>query len=247
MRMGGESIFYFKLPSVIFSLSGIFFYYLLFRELFNSKLALITAFLLSIHPVDIFFAKFGRNYAIMNLFIPVATLFFIKSINTGRIKFWCLYAISLSLCFYSHPLTIGIAVSHLIYFAYKMINHYRSGMRKEKIISLVQGYIMAGASSLSLFTPWLFIYYEHFIKINPWNRTYNVITDDVPSVFLKFNLGHNADIILVLSIFLAAFGLLNLLVKKEKYTGFILTVLVASYMFSYYATKNNFFGLRYVL
>src|SRR3989304_9663318 len=57
MTIGQDSTFFFMLPSLIFSLLGILCSFMLARRLFGIPVAMITAILLTVHPLDIAYAQ----------------------------------------------------------------------------------------------------------------------------------------------------------------------------------------------
>ena len=103
--------FWMRLPSALFGSMTIAFLYLLIKNWFNTKIALISAFLLAISPFHIWYSQEVRAYA-MIVFFAVLTMYFFNQvlINQTNLLSRIGFILSLTLTFYSH----SIAASFLI-------------------------------------------------------------------------------------------------------------------------------------
>ena len=241
MRIGGDNTFFFTLPSLVFSLFGILCSFILARRLFGFPAAIITAFLLTIHPLDITYAQEARNYAILSVVVPLASLAFLKAMETKRTLHWLLYSLSLTFCFYSHLLTLGVAITHGIYVMLRMIMDYRDVESPRGTLRVLISYMLALSFSILLFLPWLLPYLSR--EINPWDKGPAIIYFNLWRVVMMFNSG----MFRVIPIALTLTGLYALFRReKRENTLFVILNILVLYAASYMATKNNFFHIRYV-
>jgi len=241
MKIGQDTTFFFMLPSVIFSLLGILCSFMLARRLFGIPVAMITAILLTVHPLDIAYAQEGRNYAILNAVIPVASILLLRAMDTNKKLNWLLYSISLSICYYSHLLTLGIAITHGIYFIIMTGNDFLHGKSRKAIISLSFSYILSASLSIILFIPWLLPYFQ-YSAFTPWSNGPGTIYYSLKDVILIFNAG----VFKFIPIGLTVVGIAGLLLRREKNALFVVLTILVSSAASYEATKNNFFHIRYI-
>jgi 4-amino-4-deoxy-L-arabinose transferase-like glycosyltransferase len=145
----GISVFVARLPSILFGTLAIILIYLFGKELFNWKVGLISAFLLSINTPAIDLSREARMYAMFQFFYLLSLYFFYKGFeaNKGRkIKlfkgmiiienirfiFLLLFAVSFIISLLCHRGTIMIIPSIMGY-AFVM------GLAKRKHIEDLQG------------------------------------------------------------------------------------------------------------
>ena len=241
MKIGQDTTFFFMLPSLIFSLLGILCSFMLARRLFGIPVAMLTAILLTVHPLDIAYAQEGRNYAILNAVIPVASILFLRAMDTNKKLNWLLYSISLSICYYSHLLTLGIAITHGIYFIITIGNDFLHGKSRKAIIGLFFSYILSASLSIMLFIPWLLPYFKHSGP-TPWIDGPGTIYYSLKDIILMFNAG----VFKLIPIGLTVIGIAGLLLRREKNALFVVLTILVSSAASYEATKNSFFHIRYI-
>lgn len=240
MKTGGDSSFFFTLPSLVFSVAGIYCSFILARTLFGFPVAIVTAFLLTIHPFDITYAQEGRNYAILSVVVPLASLAFLRANDKNRMTHWLLYSMSLAVCFYSHLLTLGVAIAHGIYFVLRIsLDYWKSGSFTG-MMRLMLHYSLSLILAVLLFLPWLVPYFSWWK--GPWDEGPGIIYFSLMDVILTFNAGMFKFIPVGLTIL----GLAALYRRKERYSLFVILNIVVLYGASYMATKNNFFHVRYV-
>lgn len=241
MRLGRDNTFFFMLPSLIFSLSGILCSFFLARRLLGIPVAIITAVLLTFHPLDIAYAQEGRNYAILNIVVPVASILLLRAMDTGKALDWLLYSISLSLCYYSHLLTLGLTIAHGTYFTIMTGNDLLHGKSRKEFLSVLFKYLLSVSLSVILFMPWLFSYFKNS-GLTPWSSGPQTIYYGLKGVIFTFNAGGFK----FLPIILTVVGLAGFLLRRDKNVIFVITTILVSSAASYEATKNNFFHIRYI-
>jgi uncharacterized membrane protein len=118
----GISDFIVRLPSAIFGMLSIILIYYITKTLFGPKEGLISAFLLAISPMHIFYSQEARMYSLFVFLSLLSLLFFIKAINEGSMLTWIGFIISTTLNIYTHyfaSFVIFIYVLFIITMVYK--------------------------------------------------------------------------------------------------------------------------------
>ncbi|MFA5127402.1 MAG: glycosyltransferase family 39 protein [Patescibacteria group bacterium] len=70
--------FFARLPSLIAGMMTIYAVYILGRNIFNGKTALLAAFLLAVHPYHIFWSATARVYAVLVLLATISTIYYFR-------------------------------------------------------------------------------------------------------------------------------------------------------------------------
>ena len=118
----GISDFIVRLPSAIFGILSIILIYYVAKTLFGPKEGLISAFLLAISPMHIFYSQETRMYSLFVFLSLFSLLFFIKAINEDSVLAWIGFIISTALNIYTHYFAffvILIYIFFIITMAYK--------------------------------------------------------------------------------------------------------------------------------
>lgn len=235
----------FTLPSVIFSVAGLVCVFLLARRLFDTRIALITVLLLAIQPFDLHHAQEGRNYAILNITVPLATLFFLNALQTNWTRWWLLYAVTLAACFYAHLVTAGIAIAHGLFVLGWAFQERWTGARWTTMARRLGPYTLSAALAILLFSPWLHYVLETRLAARgpEWGDGQCLHS---PRAVIETFLGHHLNsplkaFLLVLPII----GLVQTWARKTTFLVIAVTMPVA-YVVSYVATISSFFHVRYV-
>lgn len=138
----GRSILAARLLSVFFSLTALFLIYRMSARLFNGTTALTAAAIYSILPFQIHFAQEIRMYALLSMWLMLATFAFLRA-QRGNWKWWIAFAIASALAQYTHNLAvfylIPLSITPLIQRDWKTL----------------RSLIWAGLAALVLYLPWL--------------------------------------------------------------------------------------------
>lgn len=100
--------------SVLFAILTIFFVYLISKNLFNNKIAIISSFLLALAPLHIYYSQEARMYS-MATFAVAASFYFLYKIRSQDLRYYLGYIISLVLIFYSDYLVYSIIPAQLLF------------------------------------------------------------------------------------------------------------------------------------
>lgn len=138
----GKEEWIMRLLPVAFGLGSIFVVYLLAREMFSKKVALISALLLSINPFHIYYSQELRPY-MAGLFFTVLSSYLLWKSLKGNSRWWAALAISNAALFYTSYFSVFILVAQLIYLVWSKIN-------RPHLIK----FFMSTTASVLLFLPW---------------------------------------------------------------------------------------------
>ncbi|OHD63603.1 MAG: hypothetical protein A2096_13990 [Spirochaetes bacterium GWF1_41_5] len=242
-KIFGKSTYVFTLPSVIFSLLGIFLYFLLFSRLAGNKTALLACILIAIHPEEISYAMTPRNYAVLNTVIPLSFLLLILAVKKQKYLWYFFHGISLALCYYAHLLTAGIALSQGVIIIFLLLSG--RGNLSINRLRLFTGFSLSIAVSAVLFLPWLLELFKIKLhtSLNPfvsgpsWHSPLDIV--------YIFVFGRGPFKIITLLLVLP--GILKLYKDKPFLPVALVEVLAVSAFVSWLLMHANFFHVRYVI
>jgi len=205
----GKSIISVRGFSILINLISLIVVYKIAEHLFNQKTALLAAGLFCALPFQIHFAQEIRMYALLSLWLLLATFSFLKA-KTENWTWWILFSLSSALAQYTH----NLAAIYLIPLALTPI--------LQKDWKTLRALIFAGLAALALYMPWLIHLPAQFAKVN---SQYWVEKPGVEKIFtlILFYLPH-----LPLSNLMLIFGLL-----------FAVLVITLAVFQTYLARKNN--------
>lgn len=170
MRAFGESPVAVRMLSVLTGLGIAALIYLLARELFKERIALISGFIASLAPFQIFYAQEIRMYALLTLFLLLATCAYWRATQSKHWSWWISFAIFAALAQYTHNLAafylIALALWPLI-------------IRDWQTLKAV---VLAGFLAILLYLPWLIHLPAQFAKVD---QAYWI---DKPSLYRLFTL-----------------------------------------------------------
>jgi Dolichyl-phosphate-mannose-protein mannosyltransferase len=107
-----------RLPSLLAGTATIPLIYLLGRRTVGARAALLAAAVTALSPFMIYYSTEARAYGLMMFFVVGAVLSMLLAIDTGRNRYWWLYAICSATAFYSHYTCIfvlGVALAWLLW------------------------------------------------------------------------------------------------------------------------------------
>ncbi len=153
VKIFGTSEFSLRFPSLTFSVISIIFIFKLSKELFNERIALISAFLLSIWPYSINYAQEAKPYAMIWLLGILSFLFFLRFIRDNKIIDLFFYIFITLVSIYSMYLSfIYIAIQNIIFpFFYDKKSYKR--------------WFLGQAAIILLFLPWIGHFFFVITKI----------------------------------------------------------------------------------
>lgn len=212
----GSSEISVRIPSIILSIVGVYFIYLIAKKLFENKTALVAATLVATAPLHIYYSQEARMYMLACTLGAASVYFFIALIKNDKLKYWIGFIIATSLMLYSDYLPYLLIPTFVIYLFFN---------RKHIPKSTLRAFIPAFILIFILLTPWLVIFPSQLstglsaAAASPaWAQV--VGTPDFKNlvlVFVKFTVGrisHDNNLIYALSFApVAAFSIFLLLLS----------------------------------
>jgi len=212
-QLVGKSEFFLRLSSVIFSLLSIYGVYLLGRYIFNLKIAGLACLLLAISPFHIYYAQELRPYAAVCFFTMFAVYSFLKALDTGKKRYWLIYAFSNILSVYFHCMNLLVLFSFCLFFIFN-IRKYRRFL-KSFVLTHIAIIFLLSPVFLTLYPNIQFILhnkiYPEMSEFPIWAGRPNL--EHLLATFKNFSIGYNISyhslggrLILAVSFFLFLLG-----------------------------------------
>lgn len=144
IRIFGDSELALRSHSAIFGILCILVIFNIGKELFNSKVGLISSFLLSINIIHIIFSQEAKMYSLLLSLSLLSTYFFIMLLKEGKSRNTIFFIITTSLMLYTHNLAFFILIFQGIYLLFT----------KKNIVSKTKIFISQLIAAL-MFLPWV--------------------------------------------------------------------------------------------
>lgn len=146
----GYSVSGIRALSALISLLAFPCLYWLCLELFESALVgWIAVAIMAVSPLHVLYAQEARQYSLWTVVVLLSSALLLRSLRlkTNRPS-WMLYAVSVSLGFYTHLLFGLVAIAHAIYVG--LVERWRWGKN-------IANYLLASLAGCISFAPWLWI------------------------------------------------------------------------------------------
>jgi len=123
-RYMGTNEFVLRLPSVIFGVSTILLSYMIGKLLFGTKEGLVSAFLLSISTMHIYYSQEARMYSLLAFLSLSSLFFFYKSIREkNKVGTWIGFILLTLLSLYTHFFAGFVVIVEVIFFVLMFISN----------------------------------------------------------------------------------------------------------------------------
>jgi uncharacterized membrane protein len=110
----GQSEFFLRSLSVIFSILTIPAIYLLGSRLFDKRVALLSALLMSFNAFFIRYAQEARSYSLLLLLATLSSYLFVSAVRKSSKKVWAAYIIVNALAMYAHVFIIFVILAQIM-------------------------------------------------------------------------------------------------------------------------------------
>ena len=218
VKIFGDSEFAIRFPSLVFSVLTIIFVFKLAKELFNEKVGLISAFLLSIWPYSINYAQEARPYAIVWCLGVLSFIFLLKFVKDNKICSLFSYIITITVSIYTEYLGfVFFTVLNIIFFSF--FNKKKQSKR----------WLLGQLAIILLYLPWIknFLFLVILSRIKPFypRRNYFIF---LVRLFLCI-LGHwekpinSIEIVLYIFLIISAFVRIKNVKNKKNIFDFSLS------------------------
>jgi len=141
--------------SVVFSLIAIILLYILAAGIFNVQTAHLASLLMAISPFAVTYAQELSPYSAVACFTLAALYSFLKILETGRIKYYLIYAFSMTLGAYFHYMSLLIVFAFLLFFISNLRNYKK----------LIKPLLLTHLAVLLLLFPGILTMFQHLAFI----------------------------------------------------------------------------------
>ena len=115
-RVTGDSVFFRRLPALVFGLSALWAAWWFGRELFGDPTpAWILTALVAVSPFHVAFSQEAREYSLFLLAICLSSALLLFALRTGARRAFVLYALCVSAALWSFTLFVLVAAAHALY------------------------------------------------------------------------------------------------------------------------------------
>ena len=250
----GDSEFIVRLPSAIFGILAIILIYKVGKMLFGTKEGLISAFLLSISPMHIWYSQEARMYSLFTFLSLLSLFFFYNAIKENDKKSWAGFIFSTLLCVYTHYFAFFVVLVEMLFLLFILIKNQYSVRKGELSGNIGKTTLLSFVFSIIiiflLFTPWLnvFIAQTHRLHgilwygLQPTLSFFKIIfyalgVFNPPEVLKRlFDVGGLKATLFIFAIFL--YGIISSVKKYEDQTILLFlwvsVPIVVSFALSYY-------------
>lgn len=223
----GTSEIAIRTPSVIFGIATIFVVYLIGKKLASRKLGLLSALLLAINPLHIFYSQEARMYSLAALTVSINIYLFIKLLKGERLNYF-LFAISSFLVLMSDYVAAFIFPAELIMILLT---------KKNAITSWIKSLVLAALFSIwwiPVFLSQLNIGSVASVNLPTWKFVVGSFDfKSVPLTFVKFIIGRIsiADKVVYSIVLLPIVSLFLILIYRGAKSG---TLFVKKVLFGWF-------------
>lgn len=166
----GENAFALRLPSLIFGVLGIYFTYLLGKELKSARVGLLAALFLAILPWHLFHSQYARYYTAVLLFTAVSHWLFLLSLRKGSFLLFVGAGLAAVLGLSSHitsvlaPFSLWVvcAICHLF---------YREQLSTTAAPLIRLGFWIGAVIGLAMVPPMIYVLLNWLDGFHEWTRS----------------------------------------------------------------------------
>lgn len=108
----GLSVETFRMPQLICACLSLPVFYLLLKEMFNKKIAIIGLFVLSVSPWHIMLSRWGLESNLAPAFLLFGLYFFVKGLKNNR--YWIMSALMYGAALYSYSITWAVVPATVV-------------------------------------------------------------------------------------------------------------------------------------
>ena len=206
--VGGESEFAVRFLSVLLGLGSIGAIYALAKQLFNTRVALISAWLLAISPLHLWFSQEVRMYMLLLTLCLCSANFLLLALRRGRRWHWLAYVLTTALAMNTHYFTLFLALFENAYVLYLLLRRrlpWQGSFLKQWVLSQLAIALLSMIGLAGIFSEESSYWWG---LLDSWHGA--ATWRDVVSLVLKFSLGPLAGGRLAYVVALSLFGFCGL-------------------------------------
>jgi len=220
----GESEFFLRSLSTIFSIFSIPFLYLIGKKLFSEKTGLFASAIFAFSQFHLRYAQTLRSYSMATFFILLSTYFFISYLQENKLKNLISYVFVSALCLYTHYYTAFVLVAQNLYFFLNFKRHK----------PIIRKWVLSQLGVFLLFLPWLPMLYTQIFHPVPGGYGYY----STPLSLFSLNMD-NLFLRLAMMLFHMSVGYL-----KSSFTSFFFLsffgISIGAFLLSLSSSARNF-------
>jgi mannosyltransferase len=103
-----------RLPSVGYAVISAFVFFLLLQRLFDRRIALVSASLFALSPLQVEYSQTAREYVLAGMFVVLATYLFVRGMQQPSTLVWIAYAFASAAAAYSFLLAAAVPAAHAL-------------------------------------------------------------------------------------------------------------------------------------
>jgi mannosyltransferase len=205
----GHSETLLRFPSVAFGVLALPLIYQLGRLCMGRRTGLMAALLLALNPFHVWYAQETRMYSMLMLLTLSAAYFFLRVVRDNSRRSWNGLVVSCALAYYAHYFAFFIPLIQFTFFLCTLRTHHR----------LFRKWVLSQIIAALPLAPWLVAYYalaSHSLQgVGHGLIPKPGLLAPVETLW-KFSLGSTDTLTPVLTLILAAFGLVLFLGVKSS-------------------------------
>jgi mannosyltransferase len=151
--LSGETEFALRALSALLGVLAIVILYALARELFGPHVALLSAFLLALSPLHIWYSQEARMYAMVATMSLLSSYFLLLSLRRGQTRYWLSYVLTATLALYTHYFMLFVLLFHNLFALYWL-------WRNNRLKNFWYQWFVAELAIALLFLPWAPVFYR---------------------------------------------------------------------------------------
>jgi uncharacterized membrane protein len=181
IKFMGISEFALRLLSVFFGIGSIYLSYKIGKLFFDRSIGLMSALIISISPIHIWYSQEARGYTLSVFLIMATTYYFILALKENKHCLWVNFILLLSLSVYTNYFSFLIIISTGTVIIF--LKNYRR---------LLKRWLLICFSVAILFSPWVFSFLRDAlaVKSNFWLSKPSL--QSLLVTLENFNVGYNA-------------------------------------------------------
>lgn len=163
----GQSEVVVRLPSALCSAGAVVMLYLIGRDLFEERVGLVSSFIMTVSPLQLFYAQEARMYAQLLLLTGCAVWAFIRALRDNRRRWWGLFIASAALASYTAYFSLPIFLAMALYVL--LVDR-----RRERLLSFGVSLVVV----VGLYLPWLGVFFSQTraVLASYWIETPHLLT-----------------------------------------------------------------------
>lgn len=185
----GDSEFIVRLLSVVIGLASIVCIYAFAKQLFGVRTGLLSAWLLAISPLHIWYSQEARMYALVLALSLCSAYFMLLAMQEGRWWQWLLYVLSTAMALNTHYFVLFLAAFENIYVLYVLLRRrIQSDFWKRWLLSQVAVGLLSVIGLTGIFSAESSYWWE---VLDTWHGA--PTWRDLVSIMFTFSLGTQAS------------------------------------------------------